>query len=711
MGSLEKHRRPHSSERTRKQKLVCRDVRPSPYEQFFPPKMVVTPTRSFIPPNFFFPQASMKKEPEYNVIFNVAGTKYRIVKEVGEDVLDWVLTTNQDDEWDVAWIDCYQDFSDFTKLKSYQRVNFFPGIGCLARKDNLSRNLARLRKMFPDEYDFFPETYVMPMDYEAFKAQFPKTGKQPTFIVKPQASSQGRGIFLTQTWKGVPNSHRYVVQRYITNPYLLDELKFDLRIYVLVTSVEPLKIFLFKDGLARFATVKYKDAGADNITNMFMHLTNYAINKNSSNFVFNVDERDDSVGHKRSIKALFKTLQERGRDTKKLWIDIKKIVIKTFCSVQSTLAQKYKATFSKKHGNKAAFQVFGFDVMIDEHFKPWLLEVNSSPSLSSDTPLDRNIKEKVIGDALKITGISSHERINLRMKQQARELQSRIEKLYKIPKQDQEMSYEHLDHEFDEARVVKESGYEMIYPPKENAKHKEDYNVYMKEIKMFRSHSIEMSDKKKNENKNQLERPRSSSNSNSFLANSKVRKSSSRQDLAENKATTTTKERPKSSMSHYNSNLSYKKVQNPSSPLKKPEEQPQQIPEPEEKPKIILTRYELPQKVMLSNSPKEFKTRTISVEKSFEDNSKKVQRYSVKTKTPGIGYISVATDKIVKSFNKVAAQKVYKDSKEATTEASSNDSFIEKKKVVNKSLTDFKSHHQTPEKKTCCFKETHCKEE
>ena len=70
---MEKHRRPNSSGKTRNQKLIYNDIRPSTYENFFPPKLVATPTRSFVPPNFFFPQASMKKEPEYNVVFNVAG--------------------------------------------------------------------------------------------------------------------------------------------------------------------------------------------------------------------------------------------------------------------------------------------------------------------------------------------------------------------------------------------------------------------------------------------------------------------------------------------------------------------------------------------------------------------------------------------------------------------------------------------------------------
>lgn len=54
---------------------------------------------------------------------------------------------------------------------------------------------------------------------------------------------------------------------------------------MLVLGIEPLRLFLFKDGLVRFATEAYKGVDPDNIDDMCMHLTNYAINKHSSNFV------------------------------------------------------------------------------------------------------------------------------------------------------------------------------------------------------------------------------------------------------------------------------------------------------------------------------------------------------------------------------------------------------------------------------------------
>lgn len=77
------------------------------------------------------------------------------------------------------------------------------------------------------------------------------------------------------------------------NPFLIDGLKFDFRVYVLLKSVNPLKIFVYKEGLARLATVKYKKPSKKNLGNMCMHLTNYAINKKNPKFVFNEDEGED----------------------------------------------------------------------------------------------------------------------------------------------------------------------------------------------------------------------------------------------------------------------------------------------------------------------------------------------------------------------------------------------------------------------------------
>lgn len=69
--------------------------------------------------------------------------------------------------------------------------------------------------------------------------------KQRTYIVKPEALSQGRGIFLTRSLDDLLNGQKYVVQRYLKDPYLIDGLKFDLRIYVLLAGTDPLRLYIY----------------------------------------------------------------------------------------------------------------------------------------------------------------------------------------------------------------------------------------------------------------------------------------------------------------------------------------------------------------------------------------------------------------------------------------------------------------------------------
>ena len=78
-----------------------------------------------------------------------------------------------------------------------------------------------------------------------------------------------------------------IISDYIKNPFLINNLKFDLRIYVAVTSVNPLKIFIYEEGLTRFATEPYKINNQE--FNAFTHLTNFSINKKNKNYFSDVD--------------------------------------------------------------------------------------------------------------------------------------------------------------------------------------------------------------------------------------------------------------------------------------------------------------------------------------------------------------------------------------------------------------------------------------
>ena len=89
-----------------------------------------------------------------------------------------------------------------------------------------------------------------------------------------------------------------IVSEYIHNPLLLDGYKFDLRIYVAMTSVNPLRLYIYEEGLVRFATVKYNMNMEDAKHNQYTHLTNYSLNKYNAAFQENLTAQDDDKGSK-----------------------------------------------------------------------------------------------------------------------------------------------------------------------------------------------------------------------------------------------------------------------------------------------------------------------------------------------------------------------------------------------------------------------------
>ncbi|KAM5244587.1 tubulin polyglutamylase TTLL5 isoform 23-T39 [Hipposideros larvatus] len=220
------------------------------------------------------------------------------------------------------------------------------------------------------------------------------------WIVKPVASSRGRGVYLINNPNQISLEENILVSRYINNPLLIDDFKFDVRLYVLVTSYDPLVIYLYEEGLARFATVRY-DQGAKNIRNQFMHLTNYSVNKKSGDYVSCDDPEVEDYGNKWSMSAMLRYLKQEGRDTTALMSHVEDLIIKTIISAELAIATACKTFVPHR---SSCFELYGFDVLIDSTLKPWLLEVNLSPSLACDAPLDLKIKASMISDMFTVVG-------------------------------------------------------------------------------------------------------------------------------------------------------------------------------------------------------------------------------------------------------------------------------------------------------------------
>jgi len=135
--------------------------------------------------------------------------------------------------------------------------------------------------------------------------------------------------------------------------------------------------------------------------NVFMHLTNYALNKDSENYE-EADDPNGDAGHKRSLGSILKILQSEGCDVSQFMDLVKDLIVKTIITGQPNLNFYYKISQPECLDNSMAFQILGFDVLIDSKFKPYLLEVNCSPSFGTDSTLDYKIKKNVIGDAFQM---------------------------------------------------------------------------------------------------------------------------------------------------------------------------------------------------------------------------------------------------------------------------------------------------------------------
>jgi len=237
----------------------------------------------------------------------------------------------------------------------------------------------------------------MPNEYTLFLDEYKRSPNQ-LWIMKPVGKAQGRGIWIItninqlMNWKnslkgGQENlvNELYIAQKYLMNPLLIGGKKFDLRIYSLVTTYNPLTVYFYRTGFARFTSQRYSNNFED-ISNMQVHLTNVAIQKNS-------DTYDRTTGGKWDLRSLKIFLFAKyGREkVNNLFNDIQDIVLKSLLSVQKVIVN-----------DRHCFELYGYDILIDDNLKPWLIEINANPSLTANTDKDSEMKIKMLDDMLTI---------------------------------------------------------------------------------------------------------------------------------------------------------------------------------------------------------------------------------------------------------------------------------------------------------------------
>ena len=323
----------------------------------------------------------------------------------------------------------------------------------ISNKHNLHRNYDKMRKLFPEDYNYMSETYTYPEMKEIIIKKFKdyQQSKGNLWLIKPKSSSEGRGIHMFESLENEKGS--FLITKYIENPHLIYGKKYDFRIYVLITSANPLSIYIYDQGLVRIASEKYS-LDINRLNSRFIHLTNTVVNKANKDYIFN-DSIDSEIGNKWSLKTYKKYCEKMVIDFDTIFANIKDVVIKTILSNYNRFLNDEDV--KKNHKNfyhRNYHNLFGFDIILDDDLKAFLLEVNDGPSLSLYDNMDRDIKTKLMADTFNLIGIVpfAHD-----------ETQKPMDEIYEYT----DRSEEEIDYALCEFSRPK-GNYERIFPVKNN---------------------------------------------------------------------------------------------------------------------------------------------------------------------------------------------------------------------------------------------------
>jgi len=296
----------------------------------------------------------------------------------------------------------------FKNLQPFQTVNYFPEAWNTFRKDISAIDLNSAYKKFGEEFNIYPQSWTLPEDYDNFCAHV-ASHPDNFYIIKPKDEQRGEGISVTgDPMTAVNKNDEVLVQVYINNPLLMEGYKFDMRIMVLIDSLSPFKIYIYKEGYVRLSSKKYTKATKNNVKTIFnaenrlMHLTNYSLNKVNEfcNFKeatgFAPEENKNSI--LRSLEYFNYWLENVEKvNSEKIMNDIDELCVKTLLASHPRLIKDYN-----DNGRPNAFQVLGFDVMLDEQYKPWFIEINHNPDLLEHPTLCTLVNTQLVEDLLNL---------------------------------------------------------------------------------------------------------------------------------------------------------------------------------------------------------------------------------------------------------------------------------------------------------------------
>ncbi len=238
------------------------------------------------------------------------------------------------------------------------------------------------------------------------------------WILKPPSSSCGRRIRVAPSFAEIGvaphddwvQTHRPLVQRYLETP-LLDGHKFTFRVYVVLTGLDPLRIYVYGDGLTRIASRKYS-TDRDSFDDPFVHLDSIDVNdKNSEAPEFAIPTLETEGLRSTIMRTLDHFVVTAGIDKAKVWRDIETVIVKSVLCAEGEMLAGVR-NLVRHRGS--CFDLLGYDILLDKEFKPWIIEINHSPSMAPLTVMENRVKHAMLSDYFRLADVALTERESLR---------------------------------------------------------------------------------------------------------------------------------------------------------------------------------------------------------------------------------------------------------------------------------------------------------